>query len=319
MISLPLLSYVSQAAGDAAADSEAKITPVEEVKSIIDARSIDDLKEQSNVIWDLVVDAVVTFGPKLVIAILLLFLGLFVIMLLRKFVSRACKVRNLDPAVSGFVLSLIGIGLRILLVIMVLGVLGVPTASLGFVIGAASLAIGFAMKNTLANFASGIIILILKPFSLGDFIEAKGFTGTVREIQMFNTVMTTSDNKRVIIPNSDLSSSSLINYSSESSRRIDVVFGIGYQDDIDHAFSVLKKIVDDDERTHKDPKPLIKVVNLGDNSVDINVRVWVNSGDFALYKMDLLETVKKTFDAEGISFPFPQREVTMHTEDSSNP
>ena len=129
--------------------------------------------------------------------------------------------------------------------------------------------------------------------------------------------MTTLDNKRVIIPNSDLSSSSLINYSSEKVRRIDVVFGIGYEDDIDHAFSVLRKIVNDDQRTHKDPEPLIKVVNLGDSSVDINVRVWVDSGDFGLYKMDLLETVKKTFDAEGISFPFPQREVTMHQEASS--
>ena len=283
----------------------------------MDARSIDDLKEQTSVIWDLVMDGVITYGPKLLLALVLFFVGLFLIMLLRKFVSRALKIKKLDPAVSGFILSLIAIGLRILLVIMVLGVVGVPTASLGFVIGAASLAIGFAMKNTLANFASGILILILKPFSLGDFIEANGFSGTVREIQMFNTVMTTLDNKRVIIPNSDLSSSSLINYSSETVRRIDVVFGIGYQDDIDHAFSVLKKIVSDDERTHNDPEPLIKVVNLGDSSVDINVRVWVDSADFGLYKMDLLETVKKTFDAEGISFPFPQREVTMHQADSS--
>ena len=316
MTPLPLF-LLAQAATDSSSVSGSKATPISEAKSLMDARSIDDLKEQTGVIWDLVMDGVITFGPKLLLALILFFVGLFLIMLLRKFVSRALKIKKLDPAVSGFILSLISIGLRILLVIMVLGVVGVPTASLGFVIGAASLAIGFAMKNTLANFASGILILILKPFSLGDFIEAKGFSGTVREIQMFNTVMTTPDNKRVIIPNSDLSSSSLINYSSEKIRRIDVVFGIGYEDDIDHAFSVLKKIVNDDQRTHTEPEPLIKVVNLGDNSVDINVRVWVDSGDFGLYKMDLLETVKKTFDAEGISFPFPQREVTMHQAASS--
>ena len=317
MTPLPLF-LLAQAATDSSSVSGSKATPISEAKSLMDARSIDDLKEQTGVIWDLVMDGVITFGPKLLLALILFFVGLFLIMLLRKFVSRALKIKKLDPAVSGFILSLISIGLRILLVIMVLGVMGVPTASLGFVIGAASLAIGFAMKNTLANFASGILILILKPFSLGDFIEAKGFSGTVREIQMFNTVMTTLDNKRVIIPNSDLSSSSLINYSSETVRRIDVVFGIGYEDDIDHAFSVLKKIVNDDQRTHSDPEPLIKVVNLGDSSVDINVRVWVDSGDFGLYKMDLLETVKKTFDAEGISFPFPQREVTMHQAASSD-
>lgn len=311
MISLPFFLHAQDSDGPATVASTDE-TATKEMKSLMDARSLDDLKEQSSVIWDLIMDVMITYGPKLLLAILLFFAGLFLIMLLRKFVSRALKIKKLDPAVSGFILSLISIGLRILLIIMVLGVMGVPTASLGFVIGAASLAIGFAMKNTLANFASGILILILKPFSLGDFIEAKGFSGTVREIQMFNTVMTTLDNKRVIIPNSDLSSSSLINYSSETVRRIDVVFGIGYEDDIDHAFSVLKKIVNDDQRTHTDPEPLIKVVNLGDSSVDINVRVWVDSGDFGLYKMDLLETVKKTFDAEGISFPFPQREVTMH-------
>ncbi len=311
MTSLPLF-LLAQAATDSSSVPGSETTPTSELKSLMDARSIDDLKEQTSVIWDLVMDGVITYGPKLLLALVLFFVGLFLIMLLRKFVSRALKIKKLDPAVSGFILSLISIGLRILLVIMVLGVVGVPTASLGFVIGAASLAIGFAMKNTLANFASGILILILKPFSLGDFIEANGFSGTVREIQMFNTVMTTLDNKRVIIPNSDLSSSSLINYSSETVRRIDVVFGIGYQDDIDHAFSVLEKIVSADQRTHQDPAPMIKVVNLGDNSVDINVRVWVDSSDFGLYKMDLLETVKKTFDAEGISFPFPQREVTLH-------
>ena len=313
----PVLPFIVQASTDAPVNPVSHETPADEMKSLMDVRSIDDLKQQSDLIWDLVMDVVTTYGPRLILGIILFFLGLFLIMLLRKFVHRTFEARRLDPTVSGFILSLIGIGLRILLVIMVLGVLGVPTASLGFVIGAASLAIGFAMKNTLANFASGILILILKPFKLGDFIEANGFTGTIREIQMFNTVMTTTDNKRVIIPNSDLSSSSLINFSAESTRRVDVVFGIGYEDDIDHAFSVLEKIVSADERTHKEPAPLIKVVNLGDSSVDINVRVWVDSGNFAIFKMDLLETVKKTFDKEGISFPFPQREVTMHQSEST--
>ena len=194
---------------------------------------------------------------------------------------------------------------------MVLGVLGLPTASLGFIIGAASLAIGFALKDTLQNFAGGIVILVLKPYRIGDFIEAQGFSGTIREIQIFNTIMATSDNRRVIIPNGKLSTSALINYSVEDTRRIEVTVGIGYDDDIEHARTVVQKIIDDDQRTVHDPAPVIKVGNLGDSSVDLVVRIWVARSDFWAYRVEFLEKVKRAFDAEGISIPYPQSEVTM--------
>lgn len=275
-------------------------------------QSMGDLAEQSGVLWAILVNFSTEYGPKLLFAAVWLVVGWFLIKILKWFASRALRFKSVDDSVRGFLMSLIDIALKVLLVVMLLGTLGVPTASLGFIVGAVSLAIGFALKGTLANFAGGVLILILKPYKVGDFIEAQGFSGTVRRIEMFWTILTTSDNKRIIIPNGALSTGSLINYSSESRRRLDVVFGIGYGDDIDHACSVLQKIVDADQRTLSDPKPLIKVIDLGASSVDINVRLWVESSDFWGYRVDLLESVKKAFDAEGISFPFPQSEVTLH-------
>ncbi len=167
------------------------------------------------------------------------------------------------------------------------------------------------MKDTLQNFAGGVVILLLKPYKIGDFIEAQGFSGTVRQIQIFNTIMTTSDNRRVIIPNGKLSTSALINYSVEDNRRMELTLGIGYEDDIEHARAVVQKIIDDDPRTVREPEPVIKVGNLGDSSVDLLVRVWVARGDFWGYRVELLEKVKQAFDVEGISIPYPQSEVTM--------
>ena len=208
-------------------------------------------------------------------------------------------------------MSVLKLGLKILLFIMVLGALGVPTASLGFIFGAASLAIGFALKDTLQNFAGGVVVLVLKPYRIGDYIEVQGFSGTVREIQMFNTIMTTGDNRRVIIPNGKLSTSALINYSCEDNRRLQVTIGIGYSDDIQHARQVVNKIIEDDVRTLHDPEPVIKVGELGDSTVNLVVRVWVARSDYWSYHVELLEKVKVAFDAEGISLPFPQSEVTM--------
>ena len=300
---------VNQAATPASDSSSSKAA---DQKAETGVRSLEDLAEQGGVLWEILVNFATEYGPKLLFAAVWLVVGWFLIKIIKWFASRALRFKSVDESVRGFLMSLIDIALKVLLVVMLLGAVGVPTASLGFIVGAVSLAIGFALKGTLANFAGGVLILILKPYKIGDFIEAQGFSGTVRHIEMFWTILTTSDNKRIIIPNGSLSTGSLINYSSESRRRLDVVFGIGYGDDIDHACSVLQKIVDADQRTLQDPPPLIKVVELGASSVDINVRVWVESGDFWGYRVDLLESVKKAFDAEGISFPFPQSEVTLH-------
>lgn len=274
-------------------------------------RSLNDAVAKGEDLVYVLQSYAIEFVPKGISAVIWLIVGLLLIKLLTVLTNRAFKIRNVDESIRVFISSLLRIGLRILLAIMVLGVLGLPTASLGFIIGAASLAIGFALKDTLQNFASGVMILLLKPYKIGDFIEAQGFSGTVRQIQIFNTIMTTSDNRRVIIPNGKLATSALINYSVEDNRRIEMTLGIGYDDDIEHARTVVQKIIDDDPRTVREPAPVIKVGNLGDSSVDLLLRVWVARGDFWGYRVELLEKVKQAFDAEGISIPYPQSEVTM--------
>lgn len=314
-----LMLAVVQAAPQAAKDGTDAAAPAptsldkakQSLSSIDDIRSFDDAVEKGGALIELLEAYAIEFIPKVIVALLWLIVGLILIKLLTILLNRAFKIRNVDESIRGFISSVLRIGLRILLIIMVLGVLGLPTASLGFIIGAASLAIGFALKDTLQNFAGGIVVLLLKPYKIGDFIEAQGFSGTVRQIQIFNTIMTTSDNRRVIIPNGKLSTSALINYSVEDNRRIEMTVGIGYSDDIEHARAVVQKIIDDDPRTVRDPEPIIKVGNLGDSSVDLLLRIWVARGDFWAYRVEFLEKVKHAFDAEGISIPYPQSEVTM--------
>lgn len=307
----------SEAASEAAA---ATATPTkldqakESLSTVTDINSMSDVQEKGAALWEVVQSYGLEYLPKLLFAVIWLLIGLFIIKLIIGGVSRGFRLRNIEDSVRLFVMSVLRIGLRILLLIMVLGMLGVPTASLGFIIGAASLAVGFALKDTLQNFAGGVIILLLRPYKIGDFIEAKGFSGTVKEIQIFNTVMSTSDNRRVIIPNGQLSTSSLINYSIEKTRRVEMIIGIGYDDDIEQARGVIKGLIDSDPRSLQDPEPVIKVGNLGDSSVDMLIRVWVERADFWAYRVDFLEKAKIAFDAQNISIPYPQSEVTMRSE-----
>lgn len=273
--------------------------------------SADGIYAKGSALYTIVEEFAITYAPKFMFAMVWLIVGFILIKIITALANRALKLKHIDASVRGFIMSVLKLGLRILLFIMVLGALGVPTASLGFIFGAVSLAVGFALKDTLQNFAGGIVILVLKPYRLGDFIEAKGFSGTVREIQMFNTILTTGDNRRIIIPNGQLSTSAMINYSSEDNRRLEVSIGIGYDDDIEKARQVMQSIIDADERTLKNPEPIIKVGELADSSVNFIVRVWVARGDYWGYRVDLLEKVKKAFDSEGISIPYPQSEVTM--------
>jgi small conductance mechanosensitive channel len=313
-----LMIAVIQATPDAAAvDSVGSTTgedPAQPIKAVDEIRSLSDVQEIGASMLGVLKDYLVTYTPKVLLALLWLVIGLFLVRVIVKLIGRAFKLRDVNESVHIFILSVLRVGLRIILVIMVLGILGVPTASLGFIIGAASLAVGFALKDTLQNFAGGIIILLLKPYEIGHFIEAQGFSGTVREIQIFNTILNTSDNRRVIIPNGKLSTSSLINYSVEDTRRLEVTLGIGYQDDIEHARGVIQEIITQDERTRHTPEPVIKVGGLGDSSVDILVRVWLDRSDFWSYRVELLEKVKRAFDAEGISIPYPQSEVTIRQD-----
>ena len=213
---------------------------------------------------------------------------------------------------AGFIANLVHIALKVLVVIFVLGTLGIPTTGFAAIIAAAGFAIGFALQGSLGNFAAGVMVMIFKPFKVGDYIEGAGHAGSVEDVGIFATIMKTPDNKRIIIPNGELTASSLVNYSANPTRRVDMVFGIGYTDDIDEARSVLQAIIDADPRVLKDPAPTIAVSELADSSVNFVCRPWVESDDYWDVLFDVTEKVKKEFDKKGISIPFPQQDVHMH-------
>ena len=252
------------------------------------------------------------YGFKLVAAIISLWIGWKIVNVLCKALEKWFDKVDYDQALETFILSLASMALRVLLVITCASIAGFPMTSFVAILGAAGLAVGMALSGTLQNFAGGILILILKPFKVGDFIETQGHSGKVRSIQIFNTVINTGDNKRIILPNGPVATGSLINYSAEDKRRVDFTFGISYDDDIDQAKEVLSSIINADERVDRDPEPLIAVHALADNSVNIIVRVWANSSDYWGIYFDVTEKVKKAFDKEGLSFPFPQTDIHLH-------
>ncbi|MDT8400630.1 MAG: mechanosensitive ion channel [Bacteroidales bacterium] len=275
--------------------------------------------EKSNIDLDAllsnIAELATTYGLKLVLAIVVLVVGLIVIKALTRGAVRMMKKGNVGDSLLPFLRNLISITLKVLLLISILSMIGIQMTSFIAVLGAAGLAVGLALQGTLQNFAGGVIILLFKPYKVGDYITTQGFSGTVKEIQIFTTVLTTPDNQTVIIPNSPIAVNALTNYSTQETRRVDFTFGIAYSDDIDKARSVIMKIINDDERILKDPEPLVKISNLGDSSVDFATRVWVNSGDYWNVFFDTNEKVKKAFDREGISIPFPQQDVHLYKHD----
>jgi small conductance mechanosensitive channel len=259
-------------------------------------------------------DSVVTHAPKVLLAIIVLFIGLWVINRVTKTMASVMKKRNTDSSLIPFFTGLIGIVMKIALFISVIGMIGIETTSFIALLGAAGLAVGMALSGTLQNFAGGVMLLLFKPFKVGDFIDAQGFMGTVREIQIFNTILKTTDNKTVIIPNGGLATGAMTNFSTEPQRRVDMKFGISYSSSIDLAKSIIQKLLDNDERVLKDPASFIAVSELGDSSVNFVVRAWVNSADYWGVYFDMHEKVKKAFDAEGISIPFPQMDVHLQPQ-----
>jgi len=253
-----------------------------------------------------------TYGLKLVLAIVVLVIGLMIIRAITKGATKMMKKADVDASLVPFLRSLISITLKVLLIISIMSMVGIQMTSFIAVLGAAGLAVGLALQGTLQNFAGGVIILLFKPYKVGDYITTQGFSGTVKEIQIFTTILTTPDNQTVIIPNSPIAVNALTNYSTQETRRVDFTFGIGYSDDIDKARTVIMKLINQDERILKDPEPLVKIANLGDSSVDFATRVWVNSGDYWGVFFDMNEKVKKEFDKEGISIPFPQQDVHLY-------
>jgi small conductance mechanosensitive channel len=254
---------------------------------------------------------VTAYGPSLVLAILTLIMGMWII---NKIVasSDGALQGKVEPTLLRFLSSLTSVGLKAMLLISVASMIGVETTSFIAVLGAAGLAVGLALQGSLANFAGGALILFFKPFKVGDLIEAQGYVGVVKEIQIFTSIITTADNRRVIIPNGALSNGSMININAEATRRVDMTFGIGYGDDINKAKAILARVLSENTGALKTPEPTIAVSALADSSVTLVCRVWVNTPDYWDVFFAMHENVKNAFDAEGITIPFPQRDIHIH-------
>jgi small conductance mechanosensitive channel len=251
------------------------------------------------------------YGPKLLAALLTLFVGLWVANILVDFIKKLLTRSKVDPSLQTFLSSLFGILFKIMVYITALGVLGVAMTSFVAILASAGLAIGLALSGTLQNFAGGVMILFFKTFRVGDVIEAQGHTGTVQEIQIFVTVLTTVDNKTIIVPNGPLATGTLINYSTQPIRRVDWTFAISYGDDVDQAYAVLKQLIVEDQRILADPEPLYAVGALTESAVNIVLRVWVTAADYAPVFFRMNEQVYKRFAQEGLTIPHPQRLVVL--------
>ncbi len=257
---------------------------------------------------------VADYGMQFILAIVVLIVGLIVIKWITRGMVRLMKKGNVNPSLIPFLRTLSNILLKVMLVISVMTMVGIEMTSFIAVLGAAGLAVGLALQGTLQNFAGGVMILLFKPYEVGHFIEAQGFMGTVKEIQIFTTVLSTPDNRKVIIPNSPLATGSITNFSAMPTRRIDFSFGISYGDNIDKAKEILLNMAQKDDRVLKEdnPPPEVMVEALADSSVNLKLRTWVKSEDYWSLFFDVTENVKKQFDAAGISIPFPQSDVHLY-------
>lgn len=259
---------------------------------------------------DKIIDGSLSFGKHLLIALVIYFVGRYVIKFINKLLQVALNKRNIDPAVKSFVGSLVNISLQVLLILSVIGALGVEMTSFAALLASAGVAIGMALSGNLQNFAGGLVLLILRPYKIGDFIEISGVSGVVKSIQIFHTILTTGDNKTIFIPNNAIASGTLINYSHQDIRRVDLKFGVDYGTDFKQVKSVLERLIAADERILKDPSHLIVLGELADSSVNITVRLWTKADQYWDVYFSFTEKVYETFNAEKINFPFPQ--VTVH-------
>ncbi len=257
-----------------------------------------------------------TMLSSIVYAIIILAIGFWGAKLISRLVKGLMERREADPALTGFVGNLVNALVVIFAVIAALNQLGIQTTSLVAIVGAAGLAVGFALKDSLGNFAAGIMILIFKQFKVGDLIESAGVLGVVETLSIFSTQLKTGDNKTVFVPNGKLIGDNITNYSTKPTRRVDLVIGVSYDADLSHVKSVLEEILDNESRILKDPAPTIGVLELADNSVNFAVRPWVDAADYWGVYFDLHAGVKTRFDKEGISIPYPQRDVHHYQMDA---
>lgn len=289
--------------GQALEHLSAAKTPEETVESVKSLISPDT--------FDFIISSLVNFAFKLAIAIVVALLGKFVIKWLFNWAKRILTHRNTDPSLVTFLLSFIKITLYFILIVIVVGILGVETSSLIAIFASAGVAIGMALSGTLQNFAGGVLILLLKPYKVGDFIEAQGYTGTVKEIQIFSTIINTPDNKTIIIPNGGLSTGSINNYSREKRRRVDWTIGIAYGTSYETAREKILELLRADDRVEADPAPFVAINELADSSVNLAVHAWVGTADYWPVYFEMNEKFYRVLPEAGVDFPFPQLDVHL--------
>ncbi|HKI78038.1 MAG TPA: mechanosensitive ion channel domain-containing protein [Ignavibacteriaceae bacterium] len=256
-------------------------------------------------------DVITLYGLKIISAILILIVGFWIAKMIKKYLKKILGKRNLDATINSFICNLTYTAMIVFVVIATLAQVGIQTTSFIAVIGAAGLAVGFALQGALANFAAGFLLILFRPFKAGDFVQAGGSSGTIEEVQILYTQMKTVENIKVVIPNGKIMGDSIINYSANEMRRAEWIFGIGYGDDMKKARGVLKSLIESDKRILTDPAPQILVKELADSSVNFGVRAYIKTSDFWGVYFDMTEKVKEKFDQEGINIPFPQRDVHL--------
>ena len=268
---------------------------------------------------DKLIELVQSYGLPLIWAIVVFIIGRIVARIITKVVVKMMNRANIDETLIKFTKTVIYVALMIFVILASLGKLGIETTSFAAILAAVGLAIGLSLQGTLGNFASGFMLILFRPFKVGDFVEAGGVSGVVEEIQIFSTRMRSGDNKEITVPNGQIVGSTITNYSAKETRRVDLVVGVGYDDDLKKVRAVLEDILAKDERILKDPAPTIGVSELADSSVNFVVRPWVKSGDYWPVLFDTQETVKLRFDAEGISIPYPQQDlhIVKHVKEES--
>ncbi|MFC1704094.1 mechanosensitive ion channel family protein [Candidatus Omnitrophota bacterium] len=257
---------------------------------------------------------VAEYGLSLIAAILIFVIGKWLAGVISRFMEKLLLRTKVEATLALFVRNITYVGIFVFVIIAALGKLGVETTSFIAVLGAAGLAVGLALQGSLANFAAGVILIVFKPFKVGDFIEAGGTVGTVKEIQIFNTILDHFDNRRVVVPNAKITGDNISNFSAIEKRRVDLVFGISYTDNIKTAKEVLEKVVKSDPRVLKDPAPVVAVSELGDSSVNLVCRPFCKPGDYWAVTFDTLENGKFELEKAGITIPFPQRDVHLYKE-----
>ncbi|NCF14082.1 MAG: mechanosensitive ion channel [Gammaproteobacteria bacterium] len=279
----------------------------------MDEQYIPDLGFDWNELLLLVQTKGIEFGINLVLALLIFYVGKLVVNLIVRGTAKVMQAQEVDKTLQTFVCNLERMVLMVIVIIAAIGQLGIQTTSFIAIFGAAGLAVGLALQGSLSNFASGVLIVLFRPYKVGDFIEGAGISGVVVEVQILTTVLKTGDNKQIIVPNGQIMNSIITNYSANDQRRVDMVVGVSYDDDLDKVRSTLQELIDADDRILDEPACTIAVSALADSSVNFVVRPWVKTADYWGVMFDMTEAIKKRFDKEGISFPFPQQDVHLHT------